>query len=379
MTLQIILNILINNKKQILTVTLISTIIFTILNFVVSPVSYNAEVTLLPPTNEEQSSLGNLLSGGGSDLTGLLSLGGSRSNSLLNAEILKSRSVSEDVIKYYNLFEYFDTKNIHLAASKLQKIISVDVSKEGILRFSVNMETGYFGRFTSQNDSIKYKIAKIANKFVEYLDKVNNEKVNIKAKSSRIFVEKQLLEIKVKLDSSEQKLKEFQKQNKTVSLNEQLAAAIENAAKLKSEIVATEIQISSLKYSLSDESQTIQNMNKKLGILKDQYNKFDTGIEGESDYLPAFSNVPEIIKEYAELTRDVKIFNEVYLFLQKQYFKESLQENKNVNTVQILDPAITPIKNSGPSIVVNSFLFGVFMFLLMVLINIYKEKKKGLK
>ncbi len=379
MTYHAILNIIVFNRKQIFTVTLLSTIIFGILHFIISPVSYSADVTLLPPNDEEPTSLSNLLSGSAGDISSLLSLGGARANSFLHAEILKSRSVSEEIIKEFKLLDYFGTKNIHLAASRLQKIISVDVSKEGILKFSVEMETGYFGRFSSQNDSIKIKVAKIANKFIEILDNVNNEKVNIKAKSSRIFVEKQLSDIKVKLEESEQKLKEFQMKNKTVALNDQLSAAIENAAKLKGEIVATEIQISSLRFSLSEESQTIQNLNKKLNILKDQYQKFDSGVVGEADYLPAFSEVPEIIKNYAELTRDVKIYNEVYIFLQKQFFKETIQENKNVSTVQILDPAVTPFKTSGPKFIVNTIVFGMFMFLFSVLINIYKDKKIGLK
>ncbi len=379
MTFNEIIKTIVVNKKQIITVTIISTIIFGILHFIISPISYSAEFSLFPPNDEEPASLSSLLSGGGGDISSFLSLGGAKANSLLNAEILKSRSVSEEIIKDFNLLDYFGTKNIHLAASRLQKIISVEVTKEGILKFSIEMETGYFGRFTSQNDSIKYKIAKIANRFIEILDKVNNEKVNIKAKSSRIFVEKQLADIKVKLEESEQKLKEFQMKNKTVALNEQLSAAIENAAKLKGEIVATEIQISSLRYSLSDESQTIQNLNKKLDILKKQYQKIATGNEGDTDYLPAFAEVPEIIKTYAELTREVKIYNEVYIFLQKQYFKETLQENKTVNTVQVLDPAYTPYKTSGPRLIVNTFIFGLFMFLFMVFVNIYKEKKTGLK
>jgi len=79
------------------------------------------------------------------------------------------------------------------------------------------------------------------------------------------------------------------------------------------------------------------------------------------------------------LTREVKIYNDVYIFLQKQYFKETLQENKTVNTVQVLDPAYTPYKTSGPRLIVNTFIFGLFMFLFMVFVNIYKEKKTGLK
>lgn len=372
MSFKEIVNLIILNRKKIILVTLISTIIFAILHYIISPVGYTADFSLLPPNDEEPASLNSLLAGGG-DISNFLSLGGSRSNSLLNAEILKSRSVCEEVIKACNLLDYFDTDNINIAASRLQKLYSIEVTKEGILKFSIEMETPYFGRFSSKKDSIKTKVATVANKFIEILNKVNNEKVNSKARSSRLFVEKQLSEIKILLDSSEQKLKDFQKANKTISLNEQLSAAIENAARLKSDIVATEIQINSLKYSFSEDSQTLQNLIKKLNVLKEQYKKFEFGVNGETDYLPAFSEVPDIIKKYAELTRDVKIYNEVYLFLQKQYFKETIQENKNVNTVQVLDSAYVPYKTSSPKVAFNTILFGIFMFLLVVVIQINKK------
>lgn len=378
MSFREIINLIIFNRKKILLITIITTIIFSIVHYTISPVGYTADFSLLPPNDEEPASLNSLLAGGG-DISSFLSLGSSRSNSLLNAEILKSRSVCEEVIKSCNLLEYFGTENINLAASRLQKLYNIEVTKEGILKFSIEMETSYFGRFTSEKDSIKKKVANVASKFIEILNKVNNEKVNSKAKSSRLFVEKQLNEIKVLLDSSEQKLKDFQKANKTISLNEQLSAAIENAAKLKSEIVATEIQISSLKYSYSEDSQTLQNLVKKLNVLKQQYKKFDTGANGETDYLPAFSEVPNIIKNYAELTRDVKIYNEVYLFLQKQYFKETIQENKNVNTVQVLDSAYVPYKTSSPKVAFNTILFGLFIFLLVVIIQVNKENRLRVK
>ena len=51
---------------------------------------------------------------------------------------------------------------------------------------------------------------------------------------------------------------------------------------------------------------------------------------GNQDYLVAFKDVPEIGRELAQLVREVKVQNEVYMLLQQQYFKERIQENRDL-------------------------------------------------
>lgn len=372
MTFNNILHVIIFNIKKILLFSFILTILFAIIVYIAYPISYTAETTVLPPADEENSSLSSLLAGG--DISNFLGAGGAKGNSMLNAEILKSRSISEAVIKQYNLLPYLKTKNIHLGAAILSNKISSNVSKEGILTFSVEFSTPLFGRFLDIKDSIRYLVPQIANGFIKELNKINTEKMNIRAKSSREYVEFQLSDIKTKMDSSETALKTFQNKYKAISLPEQLTAAIENAAKLKSDIVTTEIELNTLKLNVSNESQAYQSLSKKLDILKSKYNQFETGESEKMDYLPAFNNVPDIVQKYAELTRDVKIYNEVYLFLQKQYFKEKIQENKDASNVQVLDEAIVPLSSSGPRVLFSTLAFAVFAFLSLSLVEVFKNK-----
>ena len=128
----------------------------------------------------------------------------------------------------------------------------------------------------------------------------------------------------------------FQDENKTISLPEQISAAIEAASKLKTEIVQTEIELGFLETNLREDNQTLISLRNKLRELKEQYDKMQLGSQ---DYLLAFSDVPELGKELAGLLRDVKIQNEVYLLLQQQYYKEKIQENRDIPTVEILDEA----------------------------------------
>jgi uncharacterized protein involved in exopolysaccharide biosynthesis len=87
--------------------------------------------------------------------------------------------------------------------------------------------------------------------------------------------------------------------------------------------------------------------------------------------------VPELGKELATLLREVKIQNEVYILLQQQYYKERIQENRDLPTVEVLDKAITPLRKSAPKTVVSTITGGIFIFLAMSLLVVFEEKKKN--
>jgi uncharacterized protein involved in exopolysaccharide biosynthesis len=113
-------------------------------------------------------------------------------------------------------------------------------------------------------------------------------------------------------------------------------------------------------------------LRKKLSELKQEYDKFEIGTE---DYLIAFESVPELGMELAKLLREVKIQSEVYLLLQQQYYREKIQENRDLPTIDILDEAIPPLKASSPRIVYSTVISALFIFLLLSTYFILKGKK----
>jgi len=371
MTYHEILNTIIFNKTPILKVTTLTSFLLFLILFFVYPVSYEAPVTILPPEkNNQMGGLSSLL--GGEDFSSLITSGMSNANSQLYMEMLKSRTASLYVVKKHNLLKFYDSKNEIEAAKKLSEKLSIDINKEGILKLSVNTSTSLFPIFTSQIDSIKKLSAALSNSFVEALDVINREKLSSKAKRARIYIESQLQQTNLLLDSAENSLMLFQKKNKAVSLPEQVQAAIEGAANLKTDIIKTEIELGMLQPNLKDDSKTLQSLKSKLQELRNQYNKLEMG---NQDYLVAFKDVPGLGKELAELVREVKIQNEVYLLLQQQYFKERIQENRDLPTIEVLDEAIPPLKATGPRLIFSTVLGGIFTFLLMSILYIVNEMK----
>ena len=283
MTYHEILNIILTHRKKILKVTIFSTIFLFIILYFIYPKTYNAPATILPPENKEQlGSLSSLLSG--QDFSGLLTGGLTNANSQLFVEILKSRSASEYVVRKFNLTGYFNKKTEYEATQELTKRLNIDVSKEGIITLSVNVKTSFLPIFLDDADSTKRFSAALTNSFAEALDKINREKLSSKAKRARIYIEGELKKTRLQLDSVEVALMNFQEKNKTVALPEQVTAAIDAAAKIKSEIMKTEMEIGLMGTNLREDSNEIKGLRKKLEQLQDQYDKMELG---NQDYLLA--------------------------------------------------------------------------------------------
>ena len=366
-----ILHTIIIYRIPILKVTISTSVLLFLILFFVYPKSYEAPVTILPPEkNNQMGGLSGLL--GGEDLSNLMTAGMSNANAQLFIEMLKSRSASLYVVRKHNLIKFYDAKNVIEAVAKLSEKLNLDLSKEGIIKLSVNTSGSWFPIFTSQNDSVRKFSAELSNSFVEALDNINREKLSSKAKRARIYIEAQLQQTKVLLDSAENSLMLFQKKNKTVSLPEQVKAAIDAATELKTDIIKTEIELGLVQPNLREDSKTLLTLKSKLQELRNQYNKMEMG---NQDYLVAFKDVPEIGRELAQLVREVKVQNEVYMLLQQQYFKERIQENRDLPTIEVLDEAIPPLNASSPRLIFSTVLGGVFVFLLMSLLYVANEMK----
>lgn len=367
-----IVNTIIINIKSILKITIFTTMLIFIVLLFVYPKTYIATAKVLPPTESNNlGGLGSVLSG--KDLSSFLLSDNSVGNSQLFIEILKSRSAANYVVNKLNLFDYLNTIDNQEAALKLSDDLDLNLSKEGIISVSVKVKSTIFPLIFSSQDSLKDLSASLSNTFIEALDNINNAKLSTKAKRAREFIEEQLVSTKIALDSSENNLMLFQMKNKTVSLPEQLKSVIEEAARLKSEITQSEIQLGLLQYESQNGSKIVSALEKKIEQLTFQYQKLDVG---DQEYLLAFRQVPKLGKQLASLLREVKIQNELYLFLQQQYYREKIQENKDIPTIELLDEAIPPIKQSSPRVVYSTVIGSLFVFILVSLFFILKEKSK---
>jgi len=365
-----LLNIILRNISFLFKTTIISAIILFFIFFLVYPITYKSEISVLPPEQGDQSNaLSSLL--GDNVMSGFFYTSSKSFNSELFVQILKSRTAALYVVRRLNLKDYFNKETDLSTADYLSDQLNINLTKEGIIKLDVEVSSSFIPWLLDDKDSLKRFAAILSNTYIEALDSINKAKLSSKAKRARNYIETQLISTKAVLDSVEFRLMKFQDENKTIALPEQISAAIDAAAKLKTEIIQTEIELGFLETNLREDNQALLALRNKLTELREQYNKMQLG---SKDYLLAFSDVPELGKELSDLLREVKIQNEVYLLLQQQYYKEKIQENRDIPTVEILDEAIPPIRKSSPEVIFSTIVGSVFIFLIFSLLVVAKEK-----
>jgi len=335
-------------------------VILTIIISFILPSEYTAVTTLMPPQEQDKFSMAGVLSD--VSFPGL-SLPGSANSSDILVQILSSRTVNERVLqRKFNfksdkkpLFEILDYDSVEVALEHIADYTSFDANDQGIIVVNVTMR----GRYLS---------ADVANAYVQELDRVNQEKSVSRAKNSRIYIESQLDETGIALKKAAQNLAAFQQNNKAVFLEEQMKSYIQQAAELKGQIIAKEIQIGTMKQTMKMENPLILKARQELEQLRRPYQEMLYGNistdQTNSEFQLPFMDVPEIGLQLAELTRNLKVQETVWILLNQQYYQAKIEEARNTPTVQVLDAAVPPIKRSFPKRRVLVLISGLLVLIL---------------
>lgn len=340
------------HRRTIVRITGIVTILATIYAFIM-PQTYTSTVTILPPKKEERSSgLMSMLAGVGTpdmfDLGSTLGFG-SRTSDIF-VKILGSRTVSDSLILKYHLDRFFGISpsvSWRYASAPLADATAIEASKDGTIAVSVSLSTGYFAS-QKDIDSIKSFTANIANEYIRYLDIVNREKLVSSAKNSRVFIQQQLAQTKYELDAAYDELVTYQESHKALMVDKQLDALVTSAATLKSQLAESTVEFGIAQRDLKTNSRVLQNLQTRVEELQKQYEKLQTGSSDKNDFVLAFEKLPRVAKNLSLLLRRVKVLEEVNAYLNKQYYQDRIQEERDMPTVQVLDEAIPAYKRTAP-------------------------------
>ncbi|OGU17435.1 MAG: hypothetical protein A2X61_09040 [Ignavibacteria bacterium GWB2_35_12] len=362
LSLRIIFRLINLNRKFTLIVTGVVIILTLLLSFIV-PYEYEATATVLPPEetggNAGLSSFLQSLSGG-------LSVPGlSQGNKLeLLADITKSREVAKYISKKLNLkssslFKGADEETILKA---IDNILDVRVNRNGLIVVNSVVGTPYFSSSKSRVDAAKLS-AEIANAAVEGLDFINRRKNVSKARKKRLFIERMLVDNKLKLDSVDNALESFQKKNKVLAIDEQTKAILENAVNVGTELSKSEVELNLLMQDYEINSPKVKAYKKKVEGLQEQYNRTQRGglVPNDNISIP-LTNVPTLVKEYTNLIREQKIMAQVILYLETQKYQEAIQEESDIATVETLDRAEPPHDRLSPDrkfMLIMGLIFGL--------------------
>jgi tyrosine-protein kinase Etk/Wzc len=293
------------------------------------PNTYSATTQLLPP----QPNASSALLGQFSELASLAGRDMVRTPNAIFIALLRSRTVGE------RLSERFDLKRIYRARlesqtiDRLEKHTSIEPTKEGSIILSVT-------------DHDPRRAADLANGYVEELIGLNQRLAIGEAARRRTFYESQVKEVGDQLAISEDALQRLQERTGLIQLDTQAKATIEAAAMLRAHIAQKEAELQGIRTYASEQNPDTVRALAELKALKEQLRHVrEPG--GDAADLP-ISKIPSTGLEYLRRLRDVKYYEAVLGFLEKQLESARIDEAKEGPLIQLIDRATVPDHKSGP-------------------------------
>jgi uncharacterized protein involved in exopolysaccharide biosynthesis len=317
------------------------------------PKVYESMATLVAPKEGTGSSLlgGIAASGLIQQVPGLSlpSLPSFTPNRDLLVGVLKSRTIAQALVDKFGLRDRYRSAYLDDAINQLRGATTISVSREGVI--SVKVE-----------DRDPAIAAAMANHYVELLDQFVGQYGTGEAGRQRVFLTGQLTRARVDLDSAEQGLRRFQEQNRAIVLQEQTKGAIEAAARLKGEIMGTQVQLQVMRNFATDANPEVIAIRRRIDEMNRQLTQMQYGEasvqrsdgRGQGDFTVPFARVPGLGLELVRLTRDVRIQEVLVTLLTQQLEQARISEARDTPVVQTLDRAVPAERYSRPRAVLNA-------------------------
>jgi len=339
-----------------------------------SPKIYESTATLLAP--KEGTGAGLL---GGLAVSGLLqqvpglSLPSLTANRDMLASILRSRTVAQSVVERFRLQERYGARFLEDAIRVLRRTTTISASREGVISINVG-------------DTDPRLAAEMANFYVEQLDRLVARYGTGEAGRQRVFLTEQVARAKTDLAAAEATLRRFQERNKAIALPEQTRGAIEVAARLKGDIMATEVQLQVMRSFATEKNPEMIALRHRVEEMRQQLARMQYGDAGLVDAMPGhdrrdfsvpFPKMPEVGIELTRLTREVKVQETLVTLLTQQLEQARLVEARDLPTVQVLDLAVPADRHSRPRLRMNLAVAGATSFFVSIFLAFFLENLRS--
>lgn len=326
-------------RRMILAITIGVGILGLAAAWIVRP-SFTSRTIILPP-RQHASLAGNMMS----ELSNLGVMSGLVNSSLgiknevdLYVALLKSETIADDLIREFNLQHEYKAKYISQARKDLAKYTTIKADLKS------NLITIAF------TDHDPHRAAAIANAYVDQYRKLSQHLAITEAGQRRVFFQRQMLQARRDLENAEEALVATEQRTGLVALDSQERAQIQSAAILRAQITVKEAEIQSMQAYATPENPQLIEAQRSLSSLQDELNKMGGGglTVGREFEVPQ-AKVPKEGMEYVRRLRDVKYYTTIFDILARQFEAAKLDEAREGQLVQVVDPALVPDRKSSPN------------------------------
>jgi tyrosine-protein kinase Etk/Wzc len=177
------------------------------------------------------------------------------------------------------------------------------------------------------------------------------------------FLESHLADVRQQAQNAQQRVREFEEQNRIVDLETQAKAVVSSIASLRSQKVSKELELSYAKgFTARDESGSVQ-LRRMLEILEEKSRAMAEGAPrssasagepsrrsplADADLFPAALAVPGLRAQLEQLQLDRKFYEAAALMTMQRLEAAKANEAREVSAFQILDAPTLPSDRTRP-------------------------------
>ena len=318
------------------------------------PATFTAKTTLLPP--QQQQGTAAMLTSQLGALAGIANAAGVnlKNPADLYVALLKSRTVADTLVERFDLMRVYDVDLRQDAREELAGATKIIAGRDGLITVEVD-------------DHDPKRAADIANAYVQELSRLNDNFAVTEAQQRRVFFERQLKVAQENLVKAQLALGGAGVPQSLIRASPE--ATMQEIAVLKAQVTAQEVQLSTLRGRLTEQSPEYQMGQRQLASLRAQLAQAerDKPIDGKQrvDYLNRF--------------RDFKYFETLFELMAKQYEIARLDEAREGAVIQVVDPAVIPEWKSKPKKGLIAVLATLGTGLLLALLLIVREALRSVR
>ena len=198
-------------------------------------------------------------------------------------------------------------------------------------------------------DSDPKRAAELANGYVEEFRRLSASLAITEAARRRLFFQNELHQTRKNLTAAEEDMRKTQQSTGVLEIDSQARALIESAAVLRAQVVAKEVEIQGMKSFAADDNPQLLLAKQQLDALQSQLQQIaGSQKDSGSDIVLSKGRVTEAGMEYLRKLRELKYQETVFELLAKELEIAKLDEAREGEIVQVVDPAVVPDQKSSP-------------------------------
>ncbi len=216
----------------------------------------------------------------------------------------------------------------------------------------------------------KQHITKVLNTILAIYSQNNITRRSAETAQTLAFLDAQLPDLRKQLDDAERVFNQFRQQHNTVDITRESELYLNQSVTLETQRALLEQRQAEIGAKYAAAHPTMREVTAQLRVINGKIRELNTTLK----------NLPEIQRQYLQLSREVEVKQQLYTNLVNSYQQLRIAKAGEIGNVHVIDTALEPIdviKQKQPLILFLTFCFGTFLGILVALFrNMFRSGVK---